>query len=509
MSQSGNPSETLGNVVHLIQRRFETDVCSVYLLEPDRANLVLAATIGLRPESVGRVRMRLTEGLAGLVAEQLRPQVVADATTHPRFKYFREAGEDAVPLVSRRADHRSRPAAGRAGRADRPSRAPSAQDDVRMLVTAGAQVAPIVSEARALGQFVAPAQRAAAAAGAEPVVELGQRNDQPVPRARSGRVAGAATTTRSRCCSRCRSSSSRSARCAAGPAQPDQLRLPPACRSISTPTHTWGARHAGVLWARPVAYFSAEFGLHESMPIYSGGLGILAGDHLKSASDLGIPLVGVGLYYDQGYFRQRLDAGRLAARGLPRRRQPRAADASRRLATARRSPSTIETRTGTIAARVWKLAVGRSTLLLLDSNVDGNRPEDRELTARLYGGDDRVRIRQELLLGVGGVRALAALGISPGVVHLNEGHSAFAALELVRQRMEAEGIDAWEAHAPRRAAGRLHHAHAGARRARSLFARARSRSTSGRSRDALGLEHRSASWGSAATHPTTAARASA
>ncbi len=105
----------------------------------------------------------------------------------------------------------------------------------------------------------------------------------------------------------------------------------------------------------------------------------------------------------------------------------------------------IETRTGTIAARVWTLAVGRSTLLLLDSNVAGNQPEDRELTARLYGGDSRVRIRQELLLGVGGVRALAALGISPGVVHLNEGHSAFAVLELVRRRMELEGIDAKEA----------------------------------------------------------------
>ncbi len=106
---------------------------------------------------------------------------------------------------------------------------------------------------------------------------------------------------------------------------------------------------------------------------------------------------------------------------------------------------TIDTRTGPILARVWRMAVGRNTLLLLDSNVEGNRPEDRELTSRLYGGDTRVRVRQELLLGVGGVRALAALGISPGVAHLNEGHSAFAALELIRQRMQAEGIDAIEA----------------------------------------------------------------
>src|SRR6202007_2850018 len=107
VSQSGSPAETLTNIVHLIRRRFQTDVCSVYLLEPDRANLVLAATIGLRQESVGRVRMRLSEGLAGLVAEQLQPQCVADATRHPRFKYFRETGEDpyrsflGVPIFDR------------------------------------------------------------------------------------------------------------------------------------------------------------------------------------------------------------------------------------------------------------------------------------------------------------------------------------------------------------------------------------------------------------------------
>jgi starch phosphorylase len=207
---------------------------------------------------------------------------------------------------------------------------------------------------------------------------------------------------------------------------------------------TWGARHAGVLWARPVAYFSAEFGIHESLPIYSGGLGILAGDHIKSASDLGIPLVGVGLYYDQGYFRQRLDVEgwqhedylALDHRQLPIR--PALVDGVPVIVS-------IETRTGTIMARVWQLSVGRSTLLLLDSNVEGNQPEDRQLTSRLYGGDERVRIRQELMLGVGGMRALGAMGIAPGVLHLNEGHSAFAALEMVRQRMQTEGVDAWEA----------------------------------------------------------------
>jgi signal transduction protein with GAF and PtsI domain len=158
VSQSGNASETLTNIVHLIQRRFETDVCSVYLLEPDRANLVLAATIGLRPESVGRVRMRLTEDLAGLVAEQLRPQVVADATTHPGFTYFREAGEDAyhsflgVPVIDGGLLQ---------GVLVLQTEEPRVfgQDDVRMLVMAGAQLAPIVSEARTLGQSVAPAHQ--------------------------------------------------------------------------------------------------------------------------------------------------------------------------------------------------------------------------------------------------------------------------------------------------------------------------------------------------------------
>ncbi len=156
VSQSGNPAETLNNLVHLIKQRFDTDVCSVYLLEADRSSLVLAATIGLRAEGVGRIRMRLTEGLAGLVAEQLRPQVLADASTHPRFKYFREAGEDAyksflgVPILDRglllgvlvvqTTETRT-----------------FSQDDVRLLGMAGAQLAPIVNEARALGQSVAPA----------------------------------------------------------------------------------------------------------------------------------------------------------------------------------------------------------------------------------------------------------------------------------------------------------------------------------------------------------------
>jgi len=441
VSHSGNPAETLNNLVHLIKRRFDTDVCSVYLLEPDRVNLVLAATIGLRPEGVGRVRMRLTEGLAGLVAEQLRPQVIADATAHPRFKYFHEAGEDpyrsflGVPILDRgllvgvlvvqTVERRT-----------------FSQDDVRMLVMAGTQLAPIVSEARTLGQSAAPAHQRLYALARNlwwswdnDTTTLFRELD-PVrwrefdhnPIALLQQIPIEALEER---------------------AQQLQLhsRINYAYRRLQEylkSEHTWGARHAGVLWARPVAYFSAEFGIHESLPIYSGGLGILAGDHIKSASDLGIPLVGVGLYYDQGYFKQRLDldgrqhedyldvdSGLLPIQPAMRNGEP--------------ITVSIATRTGTIAARVWSLSVGRNTLLLLDSNVDGNQPEDRELTARLYGGDDRIRVRQELLLGVGGVRALAALGIVPGVAHLNEGHSAFAVLELVRMRMLNEGIDAREA----------------------------------------------------------------
>jgi glycogen phosphorylase len=441
VSRSGNPSETLNNIVNLIQRRFATDVCSVYLLEGDRANLVLAATIGLRPESVGQVRMRVNEGLAGLVAEQVRPVVVDDATSHPRFKYFPGAGEDpyrtflGVPIIDRSVLQGVLVVQTRDTRA-------FAEDDVRMLTTAGAQLAPVVTEARTLRQFVAPVhQRLAHVAqnlwwSWDPESVALFRDIDPVlwRQCDHNPIALLHLVDADQL-------EARAAELALhGRINHVYRRMQEYLRS----KHTWGARHASVLGARPVAYFSAEFGLHESMPIYSGGLGILAGDHLKSASDLGVPLIGVGLYYDQGYFRQRLDANgwqreeyidvdsRLLAM------QP--AERAGRQVTVR-----IETRTGPIVARVWRTAVGRNTLLLLDSNVDGNSPEDRELTARLYGGDSRVRIRQEVLLGVGGVRALEALDISPGVVHLNEGHSAFAPLELARRRMEVEGIDTAEA----------------------------------------------------------------
>ena len=442
VSGSGNPSETLTNIVNLIQQRFETDVCSVYLLEADRTTLALAATIGLRPESVGLVKMRVSEGLAGLVAEQLRPVFVQDATQHSRFKYFREAGEDpyktflGVPVMDRGVLQGVLVVQTTSSR--------TFSDDMqRMLATAGAQLAPIVSEARAIGNFVTPVHQRLSALATnlwwswdEEAVGLFRELDplrwracdhnpilllQQIPitelEARASHLA------------------------LHGRINYAYRRLQEYLQS----KHTWGGQHASVLGARPVAYFSAEFGLHESLPIYSGGLGILAGDQLKSASDLGIPLVGVGLYYDQGYFRQRLDGGGW--------QQEDYLDVNQRLlpmqpaATRDGAPLTveIETRTGRILARVWRVNVGRNMLLLLDSNVDGNSPEDRQLTSRLYGGDERVRIRQELVLGVGGARVLSALDISPGVLHLNEGHSAFAALELIRRRMITEGIDVAEA----------------------------------------------------------------
>ncbi|MCC6491961.1 MAG: alpha-glucan family phosphorylase [Pirellulales bacterium] len=203
---------------------------------------------------------------------------------------------------------------------------------------------------------------------------------------------------------------------------------------------TWGAREAGVLGAQPVAYFSAEFGLHESVPIYSGGLGVLSGDHIKSASGLGVPLVAIGLYYDQGYFKQRLnEEGWQLEEYLDTKVENLPMEPAR---DPQGRPITVEIETlhGRLLAKVWLMHVGRVHLYLLDCDVEGNSPEDRELTSRLYGGDLRTRIRQELVLGVGGVKALRALGVKPGVFHLNEGHSAFAPLEVIRQRMQDDGL---------------------------------------------------------------------
>ena len=203
---------------------------------------------------------------------------------------------------------------------------------------------------------------------------------------------------------------------------------------------TWAATHAGVLGGAPVAYFSAEFGLHESVPIYSGGLGVLSGDHIKSASGLGVPLVAIGLYYDQGYFKQHLDQNGYQSEEYLDTKVENLPFEAALCPAGKPITVSIETRSGKLYAKLWLAHVGRVKLYLLDCDVDGNSPEDRELTSRLYGGDERTRIRQELVLGVGGVRALRQLGITPGVYHLNEGHSAFGPIEVIRQRMKENGL---------------------------------------------------------------------
>jgi glycogen phosphorylase len=174
-----------------------------------------------------------------------------------------------------------------------------------------------------------------------------------------------------------------------------------------------------------VAYFSLEFGVDERLPIYAGGLGVLAGDHLKSASDLGLPFVGVGLFYRHGYFRQEVADGR--------QREQYALNAPAELGLAQ-TGSTVAVEIGeeTIEAAVWRVDVGSVPLLLLDTDLPENPDWARALSDRLYGGDRETRIGQELVLGVGGIRALAALGFEPTVFHLNEGHAAFAALERMR-----------------------------------------------------------------------------
>jgi len=188
----------------------------------------------------------------------------------------------------------------------------------------------------------------------------------------------------------------------------------------------------------PVAYFCAEFGIHNSLPLYSGGLGILAGDHLKSASDLNLPLVAVGLLYRYGYFRQRLrnDGWQEEHYG-----ETRPNDMPLTLVKdADGKPLRIEVliRERNVLAQVWRADVGRVTLYLLDTNVPENVETDRWVTGHLYGGDRETRIVQEMLLGIGGVRLLRKLGVKPRVYHLNEGHSAFLTLELARELIQFE-----------------------------------------------------------------------
>jgi len=204
--------------------------------------------------------------------------------------------------------------------------------------------------------------------------------------------------------------------------------------------NTWYRREHAADNDLLIAYFSLEFGVTECLSIFAGGLGVLAGDHLKASSDLGLPLVGVGLLYQEGYFRQYLNAAGW--------QQEATADNDFHLLPIEFVPNVqlrLKLPDGEVTAHVWRAAVGRITLYLLDTNVPTNRPEHRAITAQLYGGDLDMRIKQEMLLGVGGVRALDALGLRPTVYHMNEGHSAFLALELIRRRMENDHLSFAEA----------------------------------------------------------------
>lgn len=189
------------------------------------------------------------------------------------------------------------------------------------------------------------------------------------------------------------------------------------------------------------AYFSAEFGVHESLPIYSGGLGVLAGDHLKSASDLGVPLVAVGLMYQQGYFRQYLNVDGWQQERYPENDFYTMVTTLEVDAAGKPIIVSVEYPQRVVKAQIWKVQVGRVPLYLLDANIADNSPEDRQITAQLYGGDQDMRIRQELMLGVGGLRALRALGIEPTICHMNEGHSAFLAIERLCTTMEQHKVD--------------------------------------------------------------------
>jgi starch phosphorylase len=189
-----------------------------------------------------------------------------------------------------------------------------------------------------------------------------------------------------------------------------------------------------------IAYFSAEFGFAESLPIYSGGLGVLAGDLLKSASDLDLPFVGVGLLYRQGYFHQSLNPDGWQVELYPEHNFDQMP--VRPVLSNSGHPLTVEVPypEGLVYAQVWSVQVGRLLLYLLDASLEENRPEDREITARLYGGDKEMRLRQEILLGIGGLRALHSLGIEPTICHMNEGHSAFQALERIRLLMQQQDL---------------------------------------------------------------------
>jgi starch phosphorylase len=200
--------------------------------------------------------------------------------------------------------------------------------------------------------------------------------------------------------------------------------------------NTWYEREFRDPGGRSIAYFSAEFALHQSLPIYAGGLGVLAGDHCKEASDLGVPLIGVGFMYPQGYFHQNVSADGWQEEVYEKLNWTDAPIEPAMTPEGKPCVTAVPLGNRTVLVAVWRVRVGRVNLYLLDTDLEENAPWDRALSARLYGGDRDTRVQQEIVLGIGGVRALKALGVDPSVYHLNEGHAAFAVLQRIRDRCE-------------------------------------------------------------------------
>ena len=194
-----------------------------------------------------------------------------------------------------------------------------------------------------------------------------------------------------------------------------------------------------------VAYFSMEYGMDTSLPIYSGGLGILSGDHMKTASDMGLPLVGIGLLYRQGYFKQMLNADGFQQESYPENDWYNMPVERKTGRDGHPIKISVDLAGRQAIAQIWEVKVGRSSLYLLDTNIEENAPDIRNITAALYGGDKETRMQQEILLGIGGIRALRALGINPAATHMNEGHSAFLGLERIREIMSEKNFNFEEA----------------------------------------------------------------
>ncbi len=207
------------------------------------------------------------------------------------------------------------------------------------------------------------------------------------------------------------------------------------------PETTWFDQAHPDLKERTIAYFSAEFGLHEALPIYSGGLGVLSGDHCKAASDLGLPFIGVGFLYSGGYFTQRITGDGAQDAIYSKIKFDEAPTTAARDANGDEVLVKVDLPNRPVYAKIWKVQVGRIPLFLMDTDISINDPKDRELSARLYGGDQETRISQEIILGIGGVRAVRALGYAPAVWHMNEGHAAFLGLELMRELVQHNGLN--------------------------------------------------------------------